>query len=276
VEGGFTLIELLVVIAIIALLMAILLPSMNAARDQARATACRANLKQWGLISSLYAEENNGFLWSGSTVSSPDYRGYWWLAQLDKRTQSWKENKIWFCPTAQKPIRDEHGVLTGELTIFGAWGIESKTSLDTILTVAQLPLLNEDGIAGSYGINGYCLNSSSRFPTGWFGPNVKGPTNNIPLFVDGLRFDGWPLDTDGPATEERAAWTGNSMARFCINRHRGFLSCVFLDCSARKVGIKELWTLKWHRKFNTAGPWTKAGGVQGSDWPEWIKKYPDY
>jgi prepilin-type N-terminal cleavage/methylation domain-containing protein len=275
-RSGFTLIELLVVIAIIALLMAILLPSMNVARDQARATACRANLRQWGLIANIYAEQNDGFLWSGGTVSSPDYRGYWWLAMLDKRTQSWKENKIWFCPTAQKPRVNEHGVFTGEFTVFGAWGIESKTYLDPFLLTAGLPPLGEDGIAGSYGINGYCLNSGNRFPNSWLGPNVKGPTNNIPVFLDALRFDGWPLDTDGAADDEYAAWTGNSMARFCINRHRGFTSCVFLDFSARKVGLKELWTLKWSRTFNTAGIWTKAGGVQGSDWPVWIRKYPDY
>jgi len=51
------------------------------------------------------------------------------------------------------------------------------------------------------------------------------------------------------------------MERYCINRHEGHINAVFLDFSVNKVGIKELWMLKWHKAFNTAGLWTKAGGV---------------
>lgn len=56
---AFTLIELLVVVAIIAVLMAILLPSMNLARDAARRAACLSNLRQAGIAARMYAQENN-------------------------------------------------------------------------------------------------------------------------------------------------------------------------------------------------------------------------
>ncbi len=62
---GFTLIELLVVIAIIALLMSILMPALNRARELGRRTVCMGNLKQLALAWVMYADENRGDLVDG-------------------------------------------------------------------------------------------------------------------------------------------------------------------------------------------------------------------
>lgn len=59
-HAGFTLIELLVVVAIIVVLIAILLPSLGNARNQAKAVKCASNLKQIGQAIYMYTQENNG------------------------------------------------------------------------------------------------------------------------------------------------------------------------------------------------------------------------
>ncbi|MBN2132218.1 MAG: type II secretion system protein [Sedimentisphaerales bacterium] len=269
-KRGFTLIELLVVIAIIALLMSILMPAMRKVKQQANMINCLANQRQWNLTAAMFTEANDAKFWK-SDDGTP---GYWFPKYMDDKVKDWKTNETWFCPSATKPIQDERGVSTPTLNIYNAWGIFTGANL------------GPNGISGSYGINGYCLIPQGSSPAtsyegsvpvsaGYKTTNAKG-ANNIPWWIEALRFDLWPKDTDRPAESEIAAWSGNNTARCCINRHQGHLTAAFLDWSVRKIGVKEIYTLKWHRNYNIRGPWTVAGGVQSSDWPTWIRPFKDY
>ncbi len=240
-------------------------------RRRAKALVCQSNLRRWGGIFQGYVERNDGWLFSGA----PGTPGYWWPRELDDEDKDWKRMRIWFCPEATRPVVGEDGTAAPTFSIFSAWGIFRGTQL------------GPNGIAGSYGLNGYCITPAGSPPPrmyeggvptseGWQDLRDVPNAEQVPLFVDALRFDLWPRFTDAPSVNPLAAWSGNNMTRCCINRHNGVVSCLFVDGSVRRIGLKELWTLKWHRRYITEGPWTKAGGAMASDWPQWMRGFKDY
>ncbi len=249
---GFTLIELLVVISIIVLLTALLIPSLQRTRKQAKTVTCQANLRHWGIILNAYTDSNNGRFFRGVVD------GWWndWIEILEPFYG--KVGGLTCCPLATRTA-DKGGV-----GIYKAWK-------------------DKEGDYGSYGLSAWICNADPGAVFGderyWRTPDVQG-TQNVPVFVDCLGIAGWPDHTSAPPEHEGdlpgTISLTEQMRTFCINRHNEGVNGLFLNWSARKIGLKELWTLKWHRQFDTNGPWTQAGGVQQTAWPEWMRSYKDY
>jgi len=276
---AFTLIELLVVIAIIALLMAILLPILGRVRQQARAVTCRANLKQWGMVFALYTEDSGGCLPSdvGSTI---------WLLRGSLRNdddgnvpgvyQPVVSKGIACCPTAVRP-RNDGTFFTVSASSAGSlrWRMEGTSG-----GLFEAWQINSPGLPfrSSYGVNGwlfsdrfYGLMSVSRRGPDAFSLKGKG---DIPVSLDCAIYASRPDGIDRPPSREDRPF--GDMGSFCVNRHEANTNGLFLDWSVRKIGLKELWTLKWSMDFNRAELWTRAGGVQPEDWPKWMRSFRDY
>lgn len=105
---GFTLIELLVVVAIIALLMAILLPSLAQAREQARGVKCGAQVRNLTTLFNVYAAERDGWLPTiDCTYGGTPYVYSYWFTEVAAMTKTpW--DKLRTCPSI--PIRGTNSV----------------------------------------------------------------------------------------------------------------------------------------------------------------------
>lgn len=112
--NGFTLIELLVVISIIALLVAILVPSLSQAREQAKRVVCLSNLRQIGVGIQIYTQTYDDYVFQGMYLNNGQFRvysprraevgwggfGYLWTSKIIDA------GEVFFCPS-QKFFRYE-------------------------------------------------------------------------------------------------------------------------------------------------------------------------
>ncbi len=280
--GGFTLIELLVVVSIIALLLAVLMPVASRVRGQAHAVGCQANLRQWGLYYAVYAQKNDGslpaaFCQSGAcfylpTVIPDEFFRSDNGNQTDPGGVMRVYGKLARCPaTRWQPIAQNSATICRNGTTELAWSYgESWSAVDVLGSI--------------YAMNAWFPGSRAYYgvsvPNLWTSCLVKG-ASDIPVYSDCRAAYALPDASDAPpSTEDAPLGSADPMTpglpRYAMDRHNGGINTLFMDWSVRKVGIKELWTLKWTKEFERAGPWTRAGGVRPEDWPQWMRGFKEY
>ncbi|MHC4476892.1 MAG: H-X9-DG-CTERM domain-containing protein [Planctomycetota bacterium] len=239
--------ELMVSLACAVFVLANLAAVGNAGRRRAKEALCVANLKGWGAIVHTFAQDNGGFFMDrGHTVQWPETMAPYYQNPL-----------LLLCPEARRTYNQ------GGQNPFMAWPISYGPG-DT---------------RGSYGINLWIAaqgRAGSLHPGGtvayWQTPYVAEPAD-VPVLIDAQNGNMQPYAFDEPPAHGTDLWTPgpiNEIRRACISRHNGGVNAVFLDGSVRKVGLKYLWAIHWHRA------WEQELAQSGFPyWPEWMANFKD-
>jgi prepilin-type N-terminal cleavage/methylation domain-containing protein/prepilin-type processing-associated H-X9-DG protein len=264
-QAGFTLIELLVVISIIALLIAILLPVLGSARESARAVQCLSNMRQWGLGSTMYSDENDQYIPDDGPDrigSAPYVIGGQIVHPLD--SDIWWGNAI-MPYVGQDPYRKiaQRAVNTGDATDVPLPGSDSPW----ICPSAQLPTVPPDqatapfpidnAAVSSLGTNGYYYfnyvanskldrRSALKYPKSNVEAirtyQIKEPSSTVNMLE--LRSTNTEFDLDGtdyvyPDGDVISNSSGRSKADWqrMANRHNDTCVFVYFDGHAEAISV---------------------------------------
>lgn len=258
---GFTLIELLVVIAIIALLLAVLIPSLRKAKKQTRRIICVSNLKQWGMAFEMYTNDYKGLFPADPYPSQP---GCWTnilppyiLADVDE------VSGLYLCPAAKTPY-DQGGQQP-----FAAWGGPS-----TLWGITRTyPYF-------SYGENGWIRSKPFSSAVKWEIDSMwrSKYTSTCPYEIPVLGDASFPVSNDPRYSDPPPQYNGDhdystttqaNMKRFCMDRHEMSVNMLMMDWSVKRVGLRQLYTIPWHRT------WKKTMNKE-IRWPDWLENAKDF
>ncbi len=210
---GFTLIELLVVVAIIAVLVAILLPALATARNLAHQTVCASNLRQFGLASRYYSEDNNGVIVSAHFHIPPNDDRFWFSLLRPYIYQKTRFEgyggdlyKMYICPADPT----QGGLGSATVAYYGGW------------------------FQRSYNINGEVQ--------GHRVDSIEVPTDTL-LFAD---FKWWEINTNyiWPARDadgNNYSWGTEWVDHFPRTWHKEKVNAVMVDGHVRTIEIDSLY-----------------------------------
>ena len=225
-KRGFTLVELLVVISIIALLVAILLPALSAARKQAQETVCKTNLHQIGLATYLYRDDYDDYLPRGNwdTVWFELFMPYLG-AEHAQAEGDYRKVEIFLCPSfpiaglGREDIPNSRQTMTyvingvrfdGYDDLIGD-GIDEPTKISVFRRPATTAYLADH-------------------EAGWWRPIIESANDPYVIWVDVWQSGHLPM------SDEEDYSTGRRVAK---DRHRDGANILFVDGHVEWVSTAE-------------------------------------
>jgi len=228
---GFTLIELLVVIAIIALLLAILMPALQAVKKRAHAAVCLSNQKQIGMAASLYANDYNDRIPRGDAGGTL----VWYTCILpyfgqDRNLTDLRQIDVYRCGGFPKKGTGSNSLPNSRQTIcyvVNAWGFNGESDLV------------------GFELSTPTKATKFRSPSSkvYLADNEAGPwrpvveTLQYPLVTDAVRYDVFSNGHLPMSTNETSLTNGRRIAKA---RHADGCNVLFLDWHAEQVDAEDI------------------------------------
>jgi prepilin-type N-terminal cleavage/methylation domain-containing protein/prepilin-type processing-associated H-X9-DG protein len=270
-QQGFTLIELLVVIAIIAILAAMLLPTLGRAKAKSRSVLCISNERQIGLSYRLALEDEPGDSFGKDSVLP------WWTQSVGNPVHGW------ICPEAPvaKPFRNlPAGIGMFDMgTYRSAWAGNAVPmgSIPASIELLKFQMLNRAKY-GSYALNAWVVEAPPIWPPaplGWakhyLSEGQVSKPASTPVLADGISVLAWPFASDGPpyhptGTPIESDNIQPGMWVVTIARHGrgpnnipsqwpsdtklpGAINVSFVDNHVEQITLDNLWNLTWHKGY---------------------------
>jgi type II secretory pathway pseudopilin PulG len=254
--------NLLVVIAIIAILAAMLLPALANAKRSAVDLNCINHSRQMLLSMTLDVDDSGGKMIT--YVDPVGIKNSLWIQSLQKDYSAFQIVRCCPATTPPNPVSN--------------WKAPADDT--TGYGTADYPWLWNGNIqyVGNYGLNGWCYGDgyveAYNADIGEFYQKLSDVSHpaQAPYFSDSIWVDGWPQETEAPATDLYSGADNGSdigMDRLTIARHNykaagaapkhvpagaPLVSCInvaFIDGHEVPVKLEQLWTLCWHNGWVT-------------------------
>lgn len=245
----------------------------------AKSNVCRSRLIRLYYASRMFARDHDDHLWpdwwSFSALTANNFSAtladvMWVYAAQDY----WRNPKLLFCPSATR-VASIDGSSPDPAAVFPEWG-----HTNWAWYAPWAPPLKATGkpAMSSYGFNDYAARpyrinpqDQSNADAVYWGSLRQEHADRIPLFFDCAWYAVTPQDTSVPTPDELDKYHyPYTFGPVSLPRHNGGVNMVFMDGRVRRVDIKELWTLKWHREFDTENRIAESN----YDWPDWIEALP--